>query len=183
PGDPANRILQEDMTEAANADRLVSKYRHLLGYVVEWKEWIAWDGHRWARDTGGIAVQGMAVQVAKNLWGDIANASLRDMNLMANFAIKSNSARGISGMVSLARSQLAIKIGQLDTDPWLLNVANGTVDLHTGELRKHEQEDYLTKICPTPYDPAAKCPVWLRVLWEVFRKDKILISYLRRVLG
>ena len=44
----------------------------------------------------------------------------------------------------------------LDQDPYLLNVANGTIDLRTGLLGLHDPADMLTKISPVNYDPAAR---------------------------
>jgi hypothetical protein len=49
---------------------------------------------------------------------------------------------------------------ELDRNPWLLNGANGTVDLHTGSLRDHYRDDFITKLCPTDYRPDAPCPTW-----------------------
>jgi putative DNA primase/helicase len=42
----------------------------------------------------------------------------------------------IEAMVKLARSHpdVALDPQELDADPWLLNVANGTIDLRTGRL-------------------------------------------------
>ena len=46
----------------------------------------------------------------------------------------------IHAMLDLARSAPGIPVlaEDLDADPWLLNVANGTVDLRTGDLRPHD---------------------------------------------
>jgi putative DNA primase/helicase len=49
---------------------------------------------------------------------------------------------------------------QLDSDPWLLNVANGTIDLRTGALRAHNPEDLCTMQAPVMYDPKAVAPLW-----------------------
>jgi phage/plasmid-associated DNA primase len=47
---------------------------------------------------------------------------------------------------------LNVKTDNLDADPWLLNVENGTIDLRTGELREHRAEDLITKIARVKYD-------------------------------
>jgi putative DNA primase/helicase len=51
---------------------------------------------------------------------------------------------------------LNITSDNLDTNPWLLNVRNGTLDVTTGEFREHRQEDMITKIARADYDPAAE---------------------------
>ena len=50
-------------------------------------------------------------------------------------------------MVKLAQTDPAVAISMdvLDTNKWLLNCANGTVDLKTGELRAADRGDMITK--------------------------------------
>src|SRR5205085_7246126 len=50
-------------------------------------------------------------------------------------------------------------------------------------LREHRREDLITKLCPTEYHPAARCPVFGRFLAAVFRGDDELIGYVQRLLG
>ena len=54
-----------------------------------------------------------------------------------------------------------------DADPWLLGVANGVIDLHTGELRDETQRDRITKHSPVKYDPYAKWPHFEQFLTEI----------------
>jgi hypothetical protein len=68
-------------------------------------------------------------------------------------------------------------------DPWLLNVHNGTLDLRTGTLRPHRRDDYITKLGPVTFDPAAKCPSWHEYLARVTAADETLISYICKASG
>ncbi len=109
---------------------------------------------------------------------------------LARWALESESARRINAMLDLARSEPGIPIlpEQMDADPWLLNCPNGTLDLRTGTLREHRREDYITKLCPTPYLPAARCPTWERFLAAVFQDeegepDGDLVLFVQRLLG
>jgi putative DNA primase/helicase len=88
-------------------------------------------------------------------------------------------------MVSLARSEPGIPIlpTEMDVDPFLLNVWNGTLDLRKGELREHRREDRLTKLAPVRFLPDAKCPTWLRFLDRIMAGNADLIGYLQRVIG
>lgn len=95
--------------------------------------------------------------------------------------LKSESAKNINGMLDLAHSEPGVPSlpDQLDADPWLLNCVNAAVDLRTGRPREHRREDLITKLCPTPYLPDAKCPAWLRFMEDVFKKRERLITFVQ----
>src|SRR5262249_32158810 len=112
-------------------------------------------------------------------------AKLQHLQKVQRWALESESAKHINAMLDLARSEDGIPVlpQDLDRDPWLLNCANGTVELKTGRLREHRRSDYITKLCPTEYHPDAPCPLWEPTLWEVFGGKESLVGYLRRLLG
>jgi putative DNA primase/helicase len=82
----------------------------------------------------------------------------------------------------LAACELEVSFEDFDRQPFLLNCVNGTVDLTTGELREHRREDLLTQLCPTRYDPGAKCPRFRQFLREVL-PDAEVRGYVQRLLG
>jgi putative DNA primase/helicase len=173
-------------TEAANAARLVEFFGGVLRYVVEWQDWIFWADAFWSRDRSAVVAQELAAKIANSLWARIAR--YRDLEpeakkRMISFVRSSNSARSIAAAVTLARGKLLTNVHQLDRDPWLLNCANGTLHLRSGELRPARQSDYFTKLCPTAYRPGAAYPRWHQFLHEVFDNSKPLIGFLRRLLG
>jgi putative DNA primase/helicase len=86
-------------------------------------------------------------------------------------------------MVAMAKDDLAVGPEELDTDPWLFNVENGTVDLRTGEIREHRKEDFITKLAPVAFDPDAACPRWRAFLETTFAGDAELIGYMQRLVG
>ena len=71
---------------------------------------------------------------------------------------------------------------ELDTDPMLLNVENGTINLKTGALRMHRPEDLITKLAPVEFDVTAASPTFDRFLKQVL-VDKELIAFVQRYLG
>ena len=102
---------------------------------------------------------------------------------LARHAMRSQSARAIRDMLQLARAHLVITPAELDADRYALAVKNGVLDLRTGALRPHRREDFITKILPVAYDPAARCPIWERVLDRIMGGRAGLISYLQRIFG
>jgi putative DNA primase/helicase len=88
-------------------------------------------------------------------------------------------------MITLAQSEPGIPVTEadLDSNPWFLNVQNGTLDLKTATLRPHQREDLLTKIIPVSYDPNALCSTWDKFLAEIAAGDHDLIHFLQKSVG
>lgn len=78
---------------------------------------------------------------------------------------------------------IPIQPEDMDRDPWLLNVRNGTIDLRTGALRPHAREDLITRGIDVDYDRAAVCPAWERFLHQVFGGDVGLVAFVQRAIG
>lgn len=175
-------------TETANARRLVAKFGDNVRWIGAWDKWLVWDRRRWKLDNS-LRVESFAKQVADRLWKEIGKTngelSREDVVAMYTFAKASNSAGGIRNMVALAKSEpgVSVDLDDLDADPWLLNVQNGTLDLRTGELRDHRQEDFITKLAPVTFDARATCPQWQRFLHRIFDNHEELISYVQRLVG
>ena len=88
-------------------------------------------------------------------------------------------------MLSLAAklSGVPVRESDLDQDPWLFNVLNGTLDLRTGTLRTHAREDLITNLSETEYDANAVCPRWERFLQEIFQNDVDIMGFVKRMAG
>jgi putative DNA primase/helicase len=97
----------------------------------------------------------------------------------------SEDVKNIKAMLECARNEQGITISanEFDTDPWLLNCNNGTLALHTGDLRPHRREDLITKMCPVRFDKKGTCPLFMNFLETIFKGDKDLLGYMQRVFG
>jgi putative DNA primase/helicase len=100
-------------------------------------------------------------------------------------ATRSESARARRDMIALAESEptIAVVPEAFDVSRWDLNVANGTIDLRTGVLRPHSRDDWISRLAPVAYDPAAKAPRWAAFIHEIMGGDGELAAYLQRFLG
>lgn len=172
------------LTDLGNCKRLVREYGDDLRYVWPWKKWLAWDGSRWTDDPS-YAYE-LAKQTVLNIYAEVAQVSnADDRKMLVKHARESEAAARIDALLKLARSESGIPLDPdaLDQPAFLLNCANGTVDLTTGRVREHSRADLLTKLCPTPFDPRAECPVWLQFLNTIFANNQELIGYVQRLLG
>jgi putative DNA primase/helicase len=100
-------------------------------------------------------------------------------------SLRSERADRLRAMIDLAKSEsgMCVKPEDLDSDPWLFNCKNGTVDLRTGELHQHRREDYITKLAPVVFDPEARMPLWDEFLRHVTEGDEELAEYLQLEAG
>src|SRR5581483_10931 len=146
--------------------------------------WLYFDGRRFKPDSGG-AVMRKAKNTAVSMYSRAAAAEeVWERKFWAGWAPKCESAAKLAAGITLAQSELPIEIdpGELDTDPWLLNCQNGTVDLRTGQLREHRRDDLLTRIAPAVYNPDATAPTWERHL-ERCLPDPNVRGFLQRAAG
>lgn len=172
-------------TDLANSERLVARHGSDLRYVAATRQWHVSDGRRWrADDTGEIERRAKETARAIYLEAEAAANAARRKELAAH-AVRSEAAAKIAAMITLAQSDamVALRADDLDADPWLLNVANGTIDLRTGELRPHRREDLITKLAPVAYDPAARLELFEAFLLQTFGGNADLIRYVQKAAG
>jgi len=88
-------------------------------------------------------------------------------------------------MLDLGKSfeELAVRSKELDSNPWLLNCRNGSLNLRTGELQPHRREDLITGMVKVPYVPDAQCPVWTAFVTKIMGDDREKVGFLQRVVG
>lgn len=169
-------------TDIANSRRFAFQYGDKVRYTVE-RGWFTWDLQRWRVDEKGIQVQEFGKRTAISIFDEIRNAI--DRKEVIKHAKNSQSKRAVEAMVSLARSERGIpaRLADFDQDPWLFNVANGTIDLRSGELRDHSKIDLISSISEAHFDDNAKCPLWNEFLDTITASNIELRSYLQRLVG
>jgi putative DNA primase/helicase len=188
------------LTDLGNARRIVERHGNELRFCHPWRVWLAWDKRRWAIDETAEAVRrvketigDLFFRVAEQIkqLGEIDDqdparkGELAKLQKLLNHLLKWEDQRNIERCLRSASSEPGIPImpSQLDADPFLLNVKNGTIDLRTGQLREHRREDFLTKLAPVEYRPNAECPLWMQCLDRWMDSNKELIGYLQRTVG
>lgn len=69
-----------------------------------------------------------------------------------------------------------------DTNTRYFGVANGDIDLETGELLAPDASRMVSKFSPVVFDQKAKCPLWEKTLLECL-VDENVVDYLQRFMG
>jgi len=179
------------LTDAGNGEQIFHRHGQRLRSVALWKKWIVFGPTHWEIDETGtpdrLALETM--RAMKRLGARMAESEddaehARGIKLQ-KFAHACESHKKLKDMLSRAATVAGASImpAMLDADPWLLNVKNGTLDLHTGELRPHRREDFITKLAPVVYDASQDCPTFLAFMNRIFADNQQLIGFVQRFVG
>jgi len=173
-------------SDHGNAERLAARHGDEIRYVPAWGRWIVFHGGRWHLDHGETFVSALAAELGRQLLehvGDVYHDA-DAMKALRRWVVKCESVVGVAATLRAARSLpgLAIDHELLDGEGWLLNAANGTIDLRTGELRPHRPSDLLRMRASVPFEAAATAPAWSAFLATILPDDEVR-SFVQRLLG
>ena len=172
------------LTDAGNAKRLVAQHGADLRYCWPSKKWYVWDTTKFAPDNTGELPKLAKARVAMIYADAAACIDEEERKRLGKWAASSENRQRIDAMIDLARSEPGIPVmpEEMDSDPWLLNCPNGTVDLRTGQLRAHRHEDLITKSTSAEYHPDARFQLFDDFLDRVL-PDPEVRSFVKRGAG
>jgi putative DNA primase/helicase len=179
------RLPEAAQTDLGNARLFAELHNSRFRFVPAARKWLVWSRGRWRADETGEARRA-AKEIARRLLVEAAQREHEEQRKRAlRWALTSQSEQRLRAMLTVAESEpeLVLAADQLDADPWLLSVANGTLDLRTGTLRPHDPAQLISLGSEVIFDPTAACPRWLRFLEEVFDGDRELIEFVQRAAG
>ncbi len=182
----ANRFsVAEDsrITEHGNSLRFVHHFGKDLFYRHDIKKWYIWNGKCWEMDTKERVKKFAVDAIHKIREVELPHVSDPDeKGKLARWISKSLNKTRVNNVLDMSQSMLTPPV-ELDTDKYLLNVQNGTVNLKTGVLLEHSRNHYITKLANVDYVPTAECPKWIGFLEMAFQGDKGLIRYFQKIMG
>jgi putative DNA primase/helicase len=178
PAGGASGALPTD--ELAFVDLFAQAVKGRLRYDTAAGRWLVFKGHVWRAD------EAEAVQVARTVVEPLhaqakAEGAQGPLVLFRRYT-------GVAGLRSLLRDasavpDLNVARDALDHQPGLLAVANGVVDLATGQHAAGQPDQLLTMQAPTDFVADATCPQFLKFLRFVTRRNDEYARYLQRALG
>jgi putative DNA primase/helicase len=165
------------------AYRFMREHSHRLRYV-HGLGWHVWTGTHWTKDSNGLPVR-LVIETVKTARLEAAVMPAGDdRDQLWKDAAKGNTKSGLEGILGIAKNlePMAISAGALDSDPYLFNTLNGTIDLRTGELEPHNPTDLITQVAGCGYDPEAEGIYFLKFLSEIL-PDAEVRDYVQRLIG
>lgn len=169
------------LTDLGNAERIADAARNRVRWV-RGLDWLVWDGQRWRRDETREA-QRIAVEVIRTIAAE-SDWHPSGANAVVQHATRSEGAPRIKAALDLLAGLPGIMVpsSDLDRDPWLLNLTNGTLDLRTATLRPHDPADMITKLAPVAWDPSAHSAQFDAFLARVQPASEMR-AYIQRFVG
>lgn len=178
-------ILSETGGETRDTDRVNAlTFTERYGDRVIWTPengWYVYDETRWRPDTE---------QYRHELIGQMASHLLQlslydedNRQILRARVRRLESHGGLLGALRYAEHMNAKSLVDMDTDPYLLNCKNGTLDLRTGKMVPRDSAHFITRYCPTVYDADAVDGVWEKVRHEGLGNNKAQMDFFQRYMG
>lgn len=170
-------------------------------YVANEKQWLCWRGNHWAIDHTGRALAGVnriiveynrllahLYQEKRGAADDEAAAQIANrIKIVKRRVFDLHSIRRrerVLQMAATAAVPMSIIGDEIDQQPNLFPVANGVLNLETGELEAGRPSDYMVRASTVEWrGPHEPCPVFEALLQTSLEAKEELIAYLQRSLG
>lgn len=183
PPDAPARDARDDSKdhELTGHQRIAARFAEFaLGkcLYVRGEGWHYWDGKRWAPDRDEARAHQVLQRLLRASWRE---ARVGQPQLQRDVK-SSSSGSGTRSVLRLAAREPALRTDEVDADPYKLNCANGTLDLHTFELAPHNPADRITKVTEAAYDPDAPSDSWDHFLGSSLPNQEVR-EYLQRYAG
>jgi len=172
-------------TDTTNAYRLFAEHGKDIKYNALWKKWLAWNNTHWVTDNGCL-VHARGLDMIRGIYKELLKtADYRERIDIEKHGMQSESGKRRKTLIEVASwiPELNVSADDLDKDTYLLNVSNGTIDLRTGEIREHRQEDLITRVANVDFDQAAECPSWRKFVMEIMNYNPDLIHFIQNAAG
>ena len=174
-----------EMNDIGASNLYADTYRNISRNVPESKMWYVYDGCVWRPDEGNVRVAQQAKDLTYYMFDcrEYINDNDQLLEAWIKFASGRMRKKNRDIMLEDAATVFPVSLNDFDTDPYLLNVQNGTLDLRTFTLLPHNPNDFLSKIANVIYDPTARCERWELFVQEIMQNDTDKAQFLQKALG
>ncbi|MFA5166598.1 MAG: phage/plasmid primase, P4 family [Candidatus Paceibacterota bacterium] len=179
-------LKQIELQERGDAEVLSEIFENKLVFDHEERQWYIFENNFWRTDHTSH-VYNLVEAVAKCYEAAIKQAEIDPANSKYRlYKARINSLRnraGIKNALELATAKLALK-QKWDSNPFLLAVKNGVIELKTGELREGKPSDYIRKVADVEWKGLEEpCPRFELFMQEMFPRNQEIIDFLQRMFG
>ena len=182
-------------SDLGNSQRLRKRFGDDLIYV-KGSGWHGWSVTHWSAENGEALSYIRAHSVAKTITkretaalfdnGKMINSiglieGAKDfkkrIDRLASWGIKSGDINRTRGMLDQAKPYLSKEVKDLNSDPYLMAVNNGTLvlDRKRGRvtIKKSVRGDLITQVSPAQYRPKDDCPIFSKFLQDIIPDPEV----------
>ncbi len=180
-----SKVLSYATDDFGNIDCFTDIYGKYIKFNYDKKCWMCWNGRVWEKDVNETVVKyaqhAMKFRRKQTLKRLEKEPVTNQKELLSHIKSCCNQ-KCVKAILEGAKVRLGCRDFIFDTHPRLLNVLNGTINLKTGVLHKHDRKNYITKFIPIMYSDTARSVIFEKFLTETFSDDE-LIDYTKRLYG
>jgi putative DNA primase/helicase len=170
-------LLHPGYHDTGNAQRFIMLFGQDFLWCPGFKKWLHWDGKRWFRASTEPLKYATAAMTAFYK----AATKYEDENAQS-FARASLNVRRLQALLEASKPDLVVNVNDLDSDQYLLNCANGTLDLRSLRLYDYKRSDRITKLVHVNYLEDAPHPNWDRFLEQILPNTEVR-DFLHKAFG
>ena len=187
--DPNAVSYAETLGDIDNGRRFAAANRGRLIYVRATREWREYVNGIWRLCETGQEVAAAKAVADANLQEAVtklsANPSDRTKADLAQAMKVHRSAPRIAAMIDMAKAEPGMTVAHptaFDSNPLMLGVEGGAVDLKTGKWLAPSPAHRISKCVGVRYDPQAACPRWKAFLSDIL-VDRERVAFVQRFAG
>lgn len=159
-------------------------FKKIARYVPERKKWFVYDGKRWVPDIANLSIMELGKDLADAIL--LYASTIHDEKSRLNYLKETKcwqQRRFRETFIKEAQSVYPLSIESFDSNIYLFNCNNVTLNLKDGTVKEHAPEDLLTKINFVDYDPEAYSDRFIKFIDEVMSGDCEKAAFLQKSLG
>lgn len=182
------KLIPNDFTHVGEAEILAREYGNRLRYSAQ-TGFLTFNGKLWEdiQAKSKAVVQRLTTRQLKEARAMVKAAPHKspEKEFAESYEKHAKQCRfngTVNGILSQAEPMVLISVNELDGDPFLLNTPTGTFDMRTGNMKKHDPTDYITKI--TAVSPSLEgIDVFKDFMQTITCGDYAFAEYLQLVCG
>lgn len=178
-------IGKRSLSDTGNGRRLVDSFGNSIRYTPG-IGWFIWDGQYWRPDAEDLGMQELSKKLPPIIATEVVKYDEPERkNEVIKWAQAAKTNAKIKAAIENANSdeRILAPIEAWDSDSHLLGVANGVVDLRTGELLRGRPDLFITKRAPVAYTQGMRNVRWEQFIDFATGGDKELQDWLQRAAG
>lgn len=152
---PLKKLLNFPLNDVGNVERFLAVHGEIVKYACNTKKFFVWNGIFWQADEKKI-VKALCESAMRKYFYEAQPLQFStndfDQDIYAHARSSCNAGK-INALMTMLQHHCAVLSYNFDTQPHLLNVRNGIVNLKTGQLLPHDKDLMLSKYIDVNFVP------------------------------